>query len=115
MDALTARAEPQVVRLASIYALLDESVMIKPEHLRAALALWDYADASVRFIFGDTLGDPTADAILQALRNASGGLTRTDISNIFGRNKPAQEIERALSVLQKQQLVKCVREPGDAG
>jgi hypothetical protein len=37
--------------------------------------LWDYAEESARYIFGDATGDPVADAILQALRNAgdSGG------------------------------------------
>ena len=62
------RAEAQVLRLALVYALLDRSAFIDAPHLLAALACWDYAEASARYIFGDTLGDPVADEILRALR-----------------------------------------------
>ena len=55
--AITARAEPQTVRLAMLYALLDGSSRIRCRHLEAALALWDYCDASARFLFGNMTGD----------------------------------------------------------
>lgn len=102
--ALLARGEAQVVRLATIYALLDQSTLILPEHLQAALALWDYAEASVRFIFGDALGDPVADLILNALKTAPTGLSRTEISSLFGRNKDAGRIAIALNLLQRHRL-----------
>jgi hypothetical protein len=44
--AATARAEAQCLRLALLYALLDKSDDIKPAHLKAALAVWDYCEAS---------------------------------------------------------------------
>jgi hypothetical protein len=56
------------------------------------------------FLFGDALGDPVADTILTALRASENGLTRTEISSLFGRNKSAAEIERALKLLHNQQL-----------
>ena len=86
------------MRLAAIYALLDESRLIRLEHLDAALALWDYTDRSARYIFGDALGDPVADAILNALRQ-SGEMSRTDIRDLFGRNQSAARIDRALGLL----------------
>ena len=46
-----------------IYALLDLSEHIGLEHLDAALAVWRYSAASARWIFGDALGDPTADEL----------------------------------------------------
>jgi len=103
--ALVSRAEAQVVRLACIYTLLDYSLMIHPEHLYAALAVWHYAEASVRYIFGDATGDPVADQILAALREAPGGLSQTDISNLFGRNLPAGRIHQALTLLLNQRMV----------
>jgi hypothetical protein len=103
--ALVARAEAQVVRLACIYALLDLSHTIRPEHLAAALSLWDYAEASVKHIFGDATGDPIADQILSALRDASEGLTQTAIHNLFGRHKSAEQIQKALIFLKKQKLI----------
>ncbi|MBI1866120.1 MAG: DUF3987 domain-containing protein [Nitrospirae bacterium] len=100
LGAMIGRAEAQVMRLACLYALLDMSYVVRAEHMNAALGLWDYAEASARFIFGDSLGDPDADAIMAALRGNPAGLTRSDISRgLFGRNKPAQSIGRALGLL----------------
>jgi hypothetical protein len=96
--AITARAEAHVLRLSLLYALLDCSEAIHRPHLHAALALWDYAEASARFIFGDATGDPTADAILAALRN-TGKKTQTQISDLFSRNLKAGRLEAALALL----------------
>ena len=98
--AATARAEAHTVRLALIYALLDLSEGIRPEHLEAALAVWRYSAATARWLFGDTLGDPTADEIWSAAKERPTGLTRTEVSEMFSRNKKRREIERALSVLE---------------
>lgn len=96
--ALIARAEAQVMRLALLFALLDCACEIEKDHLMAALALWEYAEASVRFVFGNTLGDPTCDALLRALEER-GRLTRTQIRDVFGRHNSRDEIDRALGVL----------------
>ena len=53
--AMLARGEAHVMRLAMIYALMDCSALIRASHLLSALALWDYAERSVRFVFGDGL------------------------------------------------------------
>ena len=53
LGAITARAEAQVVRLALLYALLDGQTGISEVHLTAALALWEYCEASVAFIWGE--------------------------------------------------------------
>jgi hypothetical protein len=110
LGAITSRAEAHVVRLALIYALLDCSNQIRAVHLRAALAVWDYCYNSARFIWGNALGDPTADELLRALRASPDGLTRWDIMNHFGRNKPATEIDRAVSVLAERGLVRFEKE-----
>jgi hypothetical protein len=111
--ALVSRAEAQVVRLACIYALLDRTDLIRPEHLQAALALWAYTEASVRYVFGDATGDPVADQIWGALRDAPGGLSQTDISNLFGRNLPTGRIHQALTLLLN--LRKVVAETKETG
>ena len=100
--AITARAEAQVVRLAGIYALLDKSNVIRKEHMMAALAVWKYCEDSARFIFGEAIGDSTADSILRLLRENSAGVDRTQISANFQRNKKKAEIDRALQVLLNQ-------------
>jgi DNA replicative helicase MCM subunit Mcm2 (Cdc46/Mcm family) len=100
--AVTGRAEAQTVRLAALYAVLDLSREVRREHIEAALALWEHAEESARYIFGDATGDPEADGILDALRAARArGLTRTEIRDLFQRNKSAERISRALALLLK--------------
>jgi hypothetical protein len=100
LGAITARSEAQTVRLAMLFSLLDRSPEIKPEHLRAGLATWQYCEDSARFIFGESVGDPTSDEILNLLRAAEEGMTRNDLTDHFKRNKRSGEIGRALAVLQ---------------
>lgn len=106
LGAVVSRAAPQIMRLACLYALLDCSAVVRAEHLLAAVAQWEYCLSSAQFIFGDSLGDPTADAILNALRNAPNGLDRTEISSLFARHKRSEEISRALAALQEYGLAK---------
>lgn len=111
LGAVTARAEAQTMRLATLYALLDCSCEIKRVHLEAGLALWRYAESSAQFIWGDSLGDPVADDILRALRAAGAtGMTRTQISGIFGRNREASQIGRALAALVSRGLARLEKE-----
>ena len=97
--AVTSRAEAQVMRLATLYALLDCDPEVREEHLVAAIALWEYAEASAFHIFGDSLGDPIADEILEKLRDAPNGLTRTAIRDVFHKNQTTSRIRQALSLL----------------
>jgi hypothetical protein len=99
LGAMIARGEAQVMRLACIYAVLDRSPVVRSEHLRAALAVWEYAERSVRHIFGSKMGDPAADRVIDALHDHPAGMTRTEISALFGRNMSSNQIERALHFL----------------
>ena len=105
--AVTARAEAQVLRLSVLYAAIDGADAIRLPHLKAALAVWDYAEASARYIFGDATGDPVADQITDALQH--GGLDRTAISHLFQRHVKAARIDHALSLLQKANKAHCER------
>jgi hypothetical protein len=107
---LLARAEAHAMRFASIYAVLDLSRLIRAEHLQAALALWDYSEQSVRYIFGDSLGDPVADDLLRLLR-ASGktGVTRSEMCDYFGRHQSAERVNQALGLMLESQLARFER------
>ncbi len=103
--AVISRAEAQVMRLALIYALLDQSTVIRKEHLEAALEVWRYAEESALYIFGDSLGNPLADEVLSILRSSPEGLTRTEISSrLFGHHKSGS-LGSALGLLQTRGLV----------
>jgi hypothetical protein len=96
----TGRAEAHALRLALLSALLDRSAQIKPDHLQAALAVWDYAERSARYIFGDSTGDRDADRILQALRAAPDGMTRYEIQRgVFGGHKSGEWLASKLAML----------------
>jgi Protein of unknown function (DUF3987) len=114
--AVTSRAEAQVLRISCLYALLDGRRVVSAVHLAAALAVWKYCEDSARFIFGDSLGDSTADSILQGLRRSPEGLTRLQISDgIFTRNKRGDEIERGLQVLVANGLARMERDTDTGG
>jgi hypothetical protein len=109
--AATNRAEAQVLRLSTLYAVLDGSAVVTTTHLRAALAVWKYSESSARYIFGDAIGDETADTIDRALRAAKDdGLTRTEISRLFGRNLDAARIQSAINLLVEYRRVRSDRE-----
>ena len=110
LGAVISRAEAQVMRIACIYTVLDKSSFIRKEHLLAALALWDYSEASARYTFGDATGDYVADRILNAFRDSANGLTRTEINQLFSRNITGERIDSALSFLKNHNLVRMVKE-----
>jgi len=100
LGAVVARAEAQAVRLAMIFALLDSKTEIDVSHLKAALAVWEFCEASAARIFGQALGDPVADEILVALKQTgTEGMTRTAIRDLFGRNRSGDCISAALALL----------------
>lgn len=100
--AITGRAEAYVRRFAMIYAALDCSPEVKVEHLLAGLALWDYSKQSSYLLFKGRTGDEVADDLLHALHSAGpGGLSRTNIYNLFNRNVKAGRIRAALLQLKR--------------
>ena len=111
LGAIISRSEAQTVRLAMLYGALRGFTEIQPDDLTAALAVWEYCEQSVRFVFGDRLGNPIADRILEALRAKADGLTRTEISAILKRNAPEEAIEVALSLLEQEVLAEKMAEP----
>jgi hypothetical protein len=108
--AMIARAEAHVVRSSLLYALLDQSSEIQPDHLMAALTLWDYCERSVRYVFGDSLGDSLADELLSLLSAAPNGLIRSQMMDYFGRNQSSDRIGKALALLARAGLAYCKRE-----
>lgn len=100
---VTAREAPQAIRLAMIYALLDGSSRVRPEHLDAALAVLVYCRDSARWIYGDGVGDPAADRLLARLRE--GSMSKSEINNLF--HKSYDQADRAVDLLQAAGLITC--------
>jgi hypothetical protein len=104
VGALVARGEAITLRLALTYARCGRASSIGSDHLFAALALWQYAEDSARYLFGDATGDAVADRILAALRR-TGPLSQDDIRELFSRHERAERIGQALELLVRAGLV----------
>lgn len=103
---ILSRAEAQVMRLACLYAVIDCSPMVAVPHLQAAIAAWEFCERSTRLVFGEGMGDPDAERLIDALKRNRDGLTRSQIStNVFKRNKKAEEIASLLTDLLTQGLI----------
>lgn len=104
---LISRSAPMLRRIAAIYAALEVSSVVTLPHLEAALALWGYADASIRHVFGvapaTAATNPYRRTILEAL--AVGSLTRTEILDLFGRNLKPPEPHATLNTLLEAELI----------
>ncbi|MGE4131901.1 MAG: hypothetical protein AB7F86_09695 [Bdellovibrionales bacterium] len=110
---LTSRAEPIILRLALIYALLDSAQEVQADHLRSAVAVWQYAEQSVEYIFGGSTGDKTADRILAALESTPEGLTTSQIhADVLGGHGRANQVSEALKLLEGYGLAHSVKEQG---
>lgn len=106
LGSILGRAEPQVMRLACIYALLDQTAQIDRVHLDAAMELWRYSVRSAEYIFGDQLGDLDAEKVLSALKSRPEGMSQTEISvEVFAKHKPRSQIARVLGRLLESNLV----------
>jgi hypothetical protein len=95
---ITKRARVHILRLAMIYAVLDCRQEISVDHFNAAKAVWDYAAQSAKRIFGNGTGNKRADQLNWKLQRA-GKMTLTEISDSFGRNVSAVDIEQIIELL----------------
>jgi len=98
---MLARAAPHVIRLSLIYALSEGAKAIGARHLMAALAIWEYSERSVNYLFGESLGDTVADSALALIRGCPHGISRTDIAKFHGNNLSSARLSSALGLLLK--------------
>lgn len=112
--AMLARSEPHTRRVALIYALADSSDRVRTEHLKAALALWDYAEESVRLIFGNKTGDPLADRIYSIVKDAGGKADKLTVIDLLSRNYSKDRFDLAIHTLVEAGLI-CEEKVGHDG
>lgn len=98
IGAITARNEAQMVRLAMLYALMDQSSVISYTHLTAAKAVINYCHRSVNYLFWSATGNPIADKILTALQD-SPKISRTAVYNMGGRHWRKHDIDDAINMI----------------
>lgn len=109
---VTSRSEAQVVRLSLLFAVLDGADAVDEHHLRAALALWQYAEDSARFIFGEKFADKTTNRVEELLTEAGDeGLTRDQLFKALGGHTKASALGGALEALQRAGRATAQRTP----
>jgi hypothetical protein len=88
------------MRLALLYALLDQSDLIREEHLRSALALWDYCERSAYYVWSDRFVNRDLDRLCRAIEESGErGLTLTSVVHeLFRGNKPKEEVHALISL-----------------
>lgn len=91
------RAEAQVLRLAMIYCLTDGADTIEVDHLKAALAFWEYCRRSSVLIFRGRERDSVLQRVVDFL--ATGPKSKTEIHNRFSNHLKREELELALKEL----------------
>jgi hypothetical protein len=106
-----ARADAQTLRLSMLYALLDGSEVIEAVHLRAALAVWRYCEASARMVFGHGASNATTiqgealkaeETLPVRLLNAVStqpGINRRGLYESLGGRVKSEELDMALAYL----------------
>lgn len=93
---LAARAEPHVLRLSLLFALLDQASAVDVVHIEQALAWWTYCRQSIDYVFATQAQGEVESRLLDALREAGhAGLSFTEQHGVFGRNKAAAVIANA--------------------
>jgi hypothetical protein len=106
VGSIVARAAPHVLRLTMLYTVLDNSSLIEPKHLKAAVGFWNYCLKSARWIFRENTGNKIADRIYWDLRRQPNGRTRDEINlDVLSRNTPKILLDQALEELVKADLV----------
>jgi len=95
---ITARSIVHTARLALFFTVFDGEDEVGAEHITAAKEWVRYSAGTAARIFdGAEAGD--RGRLLKALRAAGvDGLSRTDITNLFGRNRTAEELDQLIEV-----------------
>jgi hypothetical protein len=87
VGAILGRAEPQLLRLSMLAALAREQDVVDAQDLAAAVALWQYADETVRMLFAGG-EDPLVARVIEAIR-AAPGISRSALHRATAKTMPA--------------------------
>jgi hypothetical protein len=91
---------PYCLRIAGLHAALDGRSLISKADLTAGAALARYSVASARYVLAGLHRDPRLDRLTRAIDGkGTAGMTRTDISALFGRNLASAAIDELLAGL----------------
>ncbi len=107
LDGILERRAPMLLRLAMLFAMTDQTLMIEAHHIEAAWAWVSYSVDSVRYIFKESAaGEVDAERLaaaserLLAYLATKGEATRKEITNeCFQRRAPTGGLDAVISEL----------------
>jgi hypothetical protein len=103
---LVARSIPHLLKIAMIYALLDQSFEIRIPHLEAAKAIVDFSVHSVRAVFLEKTFNKNEQKLLDYLFEHNGKDYRSNIlRNCFSNNISRAEMDTLIKSLSLKKLV----------
>jgi hypothetical protein len=109
------RGEAQVTRLALIYALIAGHATIEVDDLKAALAFWEYCNASAFYLFGGLSNDRQRTKILDALRDCE-EITKTELRlKVFSNHISGDDLDAVLAEMVDQSLVSIHEDKNTGG
>jgi hypothetical protein len=115
LGSATARGAAQVARLSLLYALLDESTIIRVQHVDAAAAIWRYSVATLGFALGQRiLDDPLTLKVLAVLEQASDDapfVSRRELHRSLSRHATAEALSAVLTALEERGMIVHQRIP----
>lgn len=105
LGSLLARAEAHVLRLSALYALLAQHPEVGVEDLEAALAFWDFVEASTTAIFAGRTGSRAADEIMTKITVDEEMDLTTLRKDLFSNHIGSAELQDAISLLEQMGIV----------
>jgi len=94
---MTARAAAHILRLALIFALLDEMDVVDSRHLQAARKLWDYCQDSAQYIFSGTTHNQ--NLICQFIERNGPATVSQITQKLFHKNKTVGWVKAEVDAL----------------
>ncbi len=104
--AITSRGPAIVLRLALIYAIVDDprKPMIRLDHLRAALAVWRYNCESADMLFDSKTGDKLGDRLYHLIRS-SGSMSLKEFHRHLS-NEQKRSLEPTLRMMEQMKIIR---------
>jgi hypothetical protein len=116
IDGVLVRDTSHLLKLALIYAVLDQSDVIDVAHLNAALAVCDFSQVSARWLFSERTGNRLANTIFWALARTPEGMSRERIiDDVCYRNTTKTQLNQALEALAKNNMARMELRKGVKG
>jgi hypothetical protein len=112
---LISRNTQHLLKMAMLYAIVDQSPEIKIEHLKASKALIDYNTASIHELFGKDSLTKKESKVLRFLSSKSGIASRGKIqSDCFRNNSSKEELDSIQESLIDKKLIQLTSSEGVA-